>query len=310
MAPGDLLAPRTLPVESRVVDPGAGDMHEDGQMKVPLTIRDHLDRALAVYPDRVAVIDEPDQPAPPVPDLTFRRLGELTEAMGAALDALGVPFGGRVAMVSHNATRLLECFWGVSGNGRVFVPINFRLSRDEVGYIVEHCRADVLLLDPELVDSMGSIPCRHRFVLGRESDDAMHRFGVAPRPWEPDEDATATVNYTSGTTARPKGVEQTHRALWCNSAVFGWQAGVNDRDVYLYTLPMFHCNGWGLPYAHVAMGAKQIVLRKVDGPEILRRVDAHGVTFLCGAPAVAASVLEAATHWPGPIPGRGYRRTG
>ncbi len=273
-------------------------------MKVALTLRDHLDRALAVYPDRVAIVDEPEQPAPPVPDLTFRELGARVQAMGAALDALGVPMGGRVAMVSHNATRLFECFWGVSANGRVFVPINFRLSRDEVAYIVEHCRADVLLLDPDCDDALGAIPCAHRFVLGPESDDAMLRFGVEPAPWVPDEDATATINYTSGTTARPKGVEQTHRSLWLNSASFGWLSGVNDRDVYLHTLPMFHCNGWGQPYAHVAVGSKQIVLRKVDGAEILRRIDQHGVTMLCGAPAVAASILDAAATWDGPVPGR------
>jgi fatty-acyl-CoA synthase len=277
-------------------------------MKVPLTIRDHLDRAEVVYPDRVAVIDEPDQPAPPVPPLTFAALAARTRAMGAALDALDVPFGGRVAMVSHNSSRLFECFWGVSGNGRVFVPINFRLSRDEVAYIVAHCRADVLLLDPDLVDTMGSIVVPHRFVLGPESDEALHRYDRDARPWEPDEDVTATVNYTSGTTARPKGVEQTHRALWCNSATFGWHAGVSDRDVYLHTLPMFHCNGWGMPYAHVAMGAKQIVLRKVDGPEILRRIDVHGVTMLCGAPAVAAAILDAAQKWEGPVPGHGRVR--
>ncbi len=277
-------------------------------MQVPLTIRDHLDRAVEVYPDRVAIVDEPGQPAPPVEPLTYRELARRADAMGAALDALGVPFGARVAMVSHNASRLFECFWGISGNGRVFVPINFRLSHDEVAYIVEHCAAEVLLIDPELVDSLGSIPCRHRFVLGAESDEAMHRHDVAPSPWIPDENATATINYTSGTTARPKGVEQTHRSLWCNSAIFGWHTGVTDRDVYLHTLPMFHCNGWGMPYAHVAMGAKQIVLRKVDGVEILRRIDQHGVTMLCGAPAVVAAVLEAAAEWDGPIPGAGRVR--
>jgi fatty-acyl-CoA synthase len=273
-------------------------------MKVPLTLRDHLDRAEAVYPDRVAVVDEPDQPAPSLGSLTFRRMGELARAQGAALDRLGVPFGARVAMVSHNAARLLVSFFGVSGNGRIFVPVNFRLSRDEVGYIVEHCGADVLLVDPELVDALGDIPCRHRFVLGDESDAALFVPGGEPAPWTPDEDVTATINYTSGTTARPKGVEQTHRALWLNSAMFGWHAGVNDRDVYLHTLPMFHCNGWGMPYANVAMGTKQVVLRKVDGTEILRRVDEHGVTLLCGAPAVAAAVLDAAESWDGPVPGR------
>lgn len=277
-------------------------------MKVPLTLRDHLDRAVAVYPQRVAVVDEPDQPAPPLPELTFARLAELARAQGAALDALGVGMGARVAMVSHNAARLAVSFFGVSGNGRIFVPINFRLSRDEVAYIVEHCGADVLLVDPEIADSLSSIKCKQRYVLGAESDDAMFRFGADPRPWTADEDATATINYTSGTTARPKGVEQTHRSLWLNSAMFGWHTCVTDRDVYLHTLPMFHCNGWGMPYALVAMGAKQIVLRKVDGAEILRRIDQHGVTLLCGAPAVVAAVLDAAQAWSGPIPGRGRVR--
>ena len=145
---------------------------------------------------------------------------------------------------------------------------------------------------------------KRRFVLGAESDAELYRFGVEPEPWTPDEDATATINYTSGTTARPKGVELTHRNLWINAATFGWQMGVNDRDVYLHTLPQFHCNGWGMVYAVTGMGGQHIVLRKVDGAEILRRIDEHGVTLLCGAPAVVAMVLDAAATWDGPIPGR------
>ena len=277
-------------------------------MKVPLTIRDHLDRALAVYPDRVAFVDEPDQPAPSMGEVTFSRLGELADAMGAGLDALGVPMGGRVAMVSHNAGRLLTSFWGVSGNGRVFVPINFRLSTSEVAYIIEHCGADALLVDPELADEVASIECRRKFVLGPESDDALFHSGAAPQPWTPNEDETAVINYTSGTTARPKGVQQTHRSLWLNAAVFGWQATVSDRDNYLHTLPMFHCNGWGMPYALVCMGAKQVVLRNVDGAEILRRVEEYGITIMCGAPAVVAAILDAAAEWRGPIPGEGRTR--
>ena len=103
-------------------------------------------------------------------------------------------------------------------------------------------------------------------------------------------------------------MQQTHRSLWLNAAMFGWQASVSDRDSYLHTLPMFHCNGWGMPYALVGMGAKQVVLRKVDGAEILRRVDTHGITLLCGAPAVARPSSDAAAQWDGPIPGAGRTR--
>ena len=277
-------------------------------MQVPLTIGDFLDRARSVYPDRVAFVDEPDQPALSMGSITFERMGVLADAMGAGLDRLGIPMGGRVAIVSHNAGRLLTSFWGVSGNGRVMVPINFRLNRAEVEYIVAHSGADVLLIDPELADVMGDIPCRNTFILGEESDAAVYDFENQPAPWESAENETAVINYTSGTTARPKGVEQTHRSLWINATVFGWHIGLNDRDNYLHTLPMFHCNGWGMPYSAVGMGVTQIVLRAVDGAEILRRVGEHDISLLCGAPTVVAAILNAAADWDGPIPGAGRVR--
>ena len=101
----------------------------------------------------------------------------------------------------------------------------------------------------------------------------------------------------------------THRNLWVNAATFGWQAGVNDRDVYLHTLPMFHCNGWGMPYAVTGMGVPQIVLRKVDGAEILRRVDEHGVTLhVRRARGRRRWSSTPRPTWDGPIPGAGPRR--
>jgi fatty-acyl-CoA synthase len=275
-------------------------------MRVPLTIADHLERAALVYPERIGVVDEPDQPAPSWGSLTYRRVAELARAQASGLDALGVGRGERVAIVSHNAARLLVSFFGVSAWGRVLVPVNFRLNADEVAYIVEHSGASVLLVDPELEDSLAGIDCKHRFVLGAETDATLWPAGAAdPEPWdEPDENSSATINYTSGTTARPKGVQLTHRNLWVNAAVFGWQTGVSDRDVYLHTLPMFHCNGWGMPFALAGMGAGQVVLRKVDGTDILRRVEQHRVTLLCGAPAVVAAILDAAERWDGEVPGR------
>jgi acyl-CoA synthetase (AMP-forming)/AMP-acid ligase II len=292
------------------VTPGRGSRAEarreeaHSPVKVPLTINDFLDRALVVYPDRVAIVDEPDQPATPLRQLTYRDLGEHRRAMGAGLDRMGVPMGARVAMVSHNSSRLLTSFWGVGGNGRIFVPINFRLSRGEVDYIIDHCGAEVLLIDPELADSLHGIRAEHTFVLGEESDAVLYDWDREPARWQPDEEAVCSINYTSGTTARPKGVEQTHRARWINAVTFGWHAGVNDRDVYLHTLPMFHCDGWGMLYTATGMGVKHVVIRKIDGAEILRRVDQHGVTLMCGAPAVVNAVLDAARTWDGQIPGR------
>jgi acyl-CoA synthetase (AMP-forming)/AMP-acid ligase II len=277
-------------------------------MRVALTLNDFLERAALVHGDRIGVHDEPDPPGGGLGDLTYRRMAELARAQAAALDDMGVGRGERVAIVSQNAARLLVSFWGVAGWGRICVPINFRLSRDEVAYIVEHCGASVLLVDPELDGPLADVTAKRRIVLGRDTDAEVFLEGVEPEPWEPDEDATATINYTSGTTARPKGVQMTHRSLWINATTFGWHAGVSMRDVYLHTLPMFHCNGWGMPFSTAGMGVPQVVLRKVDGPEILRRVDRHGVTLMCGAPAVVAAILDAASTWDGPVPGAGRTR--
>jgi acyl-CoA synthetase (AMP-forming)/AMP-acid ligase II len=273
----------------------------------PLTVRDFLDRAEQVYPDRVAIVDEPDQPAPGLGEVTYREVAALARAQAARLDELGVPVGGRVAVLSQNSARLLTSFFGVSGWGRVLVPVNFRLAPPEIDYIVRHSGAEVVFADPDLKDVLDGLDVRHRFVLG--DDDALFRRDADPRPWaEPDEAATATVNYTSGTTARPKGVQLTHRALWLNATVFGLHTTISDRDVLLHTLPMFHVNGWGMPYGVTGVGGRHIVLRKVDGTEILRRVARHDVTLMCGAPAVLNTVLDAAAEWPGEIPGRGRVR--
>ncbi|MDX6224169.1 MAG: hypothetical protein QOE64_545 [Frankiales bacterium] len=277
-------------------------------MHVAFSVNDFIDRAELVYPNRVAVVDEPDQPAGSWGELTYAELARRARALAAGLDELGIAPGERVAVVSHNSARLLTAFFGVCGSGRVLVPVNFRLSPHEVGYIVEHSGASVLLIDPEVEASLAGVEAKHRFVLGADADAQLLRYDVEPQAWEPDENATATINYTSGTTARPKGVQITHRNIWVNAVTFALHVTASDRDVYLHTLPMFHANGWGMPFALTGLGVRHVVLRKVDGAEILRRIESQGVTLLCAAPAVVNAVLAAASDWSGPIPGAGRVR--
>ncbi|MCP2258867.1 Acyl-CoA synthetase (AMP-forming)/AMP-acid ligase II [Streptoalloteichus tenebrarius] len=281
-------------------------------MLVPLTVADFLDRAEAVAADRTAVVDEPLQPATPVPTTTYGQLLRRVRAWQAGLDALGVGVGERVAVVSHNSARLLELLYAVPASGRVCVPVNFRLRPEEISYIIDHCDASVVLVDPELetpAAALGAAGGPKRFVLGEQTDTEVMRFDTEPRPWScPDENATATLNYTSGTSARPKGVALTHRNIWLNAMTFGVHGRIWEGDVYLHTLPAFHCNGWGVPFLLAGLGAKQVMLRRIDGTEILRRVAEHGVTLAFGAPAVWDAVLAAARRWEGPIPGSGRVR--
>jgi len=264
-------------------------------MIVPLTLIDFLERAEQVYADRVGIVDEPEPPGGGLGRVSYARFAAMSRSLAAALDDLGVGEGERVAIISPNAGRFLVSLFGVSAFGRVLVPVNFRLNAEEIRYIIEHSGSTVALVDPEMEEVVRPIPVKHRFILGAATDAALFgRAGARPRFSVHDENATVSVNYTSGTTARPKGVQLTHRGCWLNAVTFGWHVGVSDRDVYLHTLPTFHCNGWGMPYAVTAMGARHVVIRKIDGEEILRRIDAEGVTLLNGAPAVVAAILGAA----------------
>src|SRR6266508_650024 len=127
-------------------------------MLIPLTTNDFLTRGATVYPDRVAVIDEPDQPGGSLGEVTFAELHRRARAVGAGLDAMGIAAGERIAVVSPNAARMLDLFYGATATGRIVVPINFRLTRDEIAYIVEHSQASLLLVDPEFDEALADVP--------------------------------------------------------------------------------------------------------------------------------------------------------
>jgi len=282
-------------------------------VKVALTTQDFLYRAETAYGDRIGAVDEPGVPGS-LGETTYAELAARVRGMAIQLDALGVGVGDRVAMVSPNCTKFLIALLATTTTGRILVPVNFRLKPEEVAFIVDHSGASVLLVDPELDAPLAGVTAPTRIVMDGVADAdlfAPAAAGAEPAHWEPDEDAVATINYTSGTTSAPKGVMLTHRNLWTNAVTFGWHMGLSDRDVYLHTLPQFHCNGWGVPLATVGMGVRNVIQRKIDGAQILERVEEHGLTVLCGAPTVIAMIVEAGGELADagkPIPGAGTMR--
>ena len=133
-------------------------------MEIPLTLIDYLKRAELVYGDQIAVVDEPDQPATPLNELTYKELGRSARSLAAELDELGIELGSRIAMVSQNSARMLIFLFGTSAFGRIGVPINFRLNKEEVAYIIEHSGTEVLLIDPELKEDLADINVKHLFI--------------------------------------------------------------------------------------------------------------------------------------------------
>jgi fatty-acyl-CoA synthase len=282
-------------------------------MTVPLTTADFCHHARAVHGDGLGVVDEPGV-AGGLGRLTYREVMERCDGFARALDRLGVGAGERVAIVAPNCAKLLVALYAVTGSGRVLVPINFRLTADEAQYIVDDCDATLLLVDAELDERFGGVRAPRRVVLDGEQDaelfapDTDAGGGTWPRV---EEDAIATINYTSGTTAAPKGVVLTHHSHWLNAVSGGWGFGLGPGDRYLHTLPIFHVNGWGLPLACAALGVPQVIQREVRGPEILRRVAREDITLLCGAAPVAATIEQAAgalREAGEPVPGEGRAR--
>lgn len=280
-------------------------------MNVPLTTADFAYRARTVHPGRLGIVDEPDTQGA-LGSLTYGELLARCDGMVSELERMGIDQGDRVAVISPNAAKLVIALLATTGAGRILVPINFRLTAAEAQYIVEDSEASLLLVDAGLEERFAAVTAPRRIVMDGEQDAELFAPAAAPLEWpELEEDAAATINYTSGTTAAPKGVILTHRSHWHNAVTTGWSFGLSEADRYLHTLPTFHVNGWGLPLACTALGVPQVVQREVRGPEILRRVAEHEITLLCGAAPVAATIEAAAKELreqDAPVPGEGVTR--
>ena len=253
-----------------------------------LTPLDFLERSAAAFPERTAVVDGERR-------LTWAGLGERVRRLAVALQDSGIEKGDRVAFLAPNGTEVLEAHYGVPAAGAVLVAINTRLNADEVRYIVEHSGSRFVVVDPSLADLVEDAPVEQVLVTG--GGGPYERFLERARDGEPEdrlesEDDTISINYTSGTTGRPKGVMYTYRGAYLNALAEVVHARLDSRSVYLWTLPMFHCNGWCFTWGVTAVGATHVCLPKVEPAEVWRLIDAEGVTHLNGAPTVLIMLIS------------------
>jgi fatty-acyl-CoA synthase len=252
----------------------------------PLTPLDFLARSAFVYPDRIAVVDGDRR-------FTYAEFNHRVHRLASALRRHGVLPGDRVAVLAPNTIAALEVHFGVMLAGAVLVMLNTRLQARELEWILNHCGAKILLADPQLLPNLDVSNVRD---LAMATDDyegllAQGEFPFAGPP-VPDEEGMISVNYTSGTTGFPKGVMYTHRGGYMNALGEVIEHGLTCSSVYLWTLPLFHCNGWCFPWAVTAVGARHICLRQVDPAKVVELILAEGVTHLCGAPVVVATLTQ------------------
>ncbi|MFC5724739.1 AMP-binding protein [Streptomyces gamaensis] len=266
----------------------AADATVPGHVFTELTPVSFLRRAAAVFAERPAVIDGEFR-------CTYAELWERAQRMAGLLARHGVRPGDRVCLLAPNTHLALEAHYGVPLAGAVLVALNTRLSAPEIAYIVEHSGARLVLADTELLPlldqalaGLGEPPA---VIASDHYDDAV--LTAPPLCVEvTDERGLLSVNYTSGTTGRPKGVMYHHRGAYLNALAMAFHTTMDTTSHYLWTLPMFHTNGWCFPWAVTAAGGVHHCLRKVDPETVWRALRSEGITHLCAAPTVLAMLAD------------------
>ncbi len=266
-------------------------------MEVALSPMEFARRARRLYPEREAVVDGDKR-------FTYAQFLERCDRWSAALQSLGVGQGDRVAYIAPNTHAHLEAYYAVPQMGAVLVPINYRLLPDDFEYIVNHCGAKVLCVHEDYLEAVDGIRDKlsgvEHFVALEGSGDGWLDYETTLAKHGPDyakvdiaETDLLTINYTSGTTARPKGVMITHRNAYVN--IMGTLAHhhLTPADRYLWTLPMFHANGWTFTWINTARGMANICLRRVEPPLIFQLIKDENITMFCAAPTVLIGIANA-----------------
>jgi len=238
---------------------------------------------------------------------TYREFNERTDRLSDALLRLGIKKGDRVAYLSFNCHRLLEAYYGVPQIGAILLPLNIRLSPEELAYILNDAAPRLLCFDPEFIPMIEAMRPHLKSIEGfislRGAKPAWanpHSYDellAAAKPREIDyrgidENSVAELFYTSGTTAHPKGVMLTHRNLYLHAFYVTTALRCDDREVHLYTVPLFHVNSWGAPHTMSIAGGRHVMIRKFDAENVLRLVHQERVTRLQMVPAMMIAMLN------------------
>ncbi|MCY4619134.1 MAG: long-chain-fatty-acid--CoA ligase [Chloroflexi bacterium] len=270
-------------------------------MEVPLLVNDFLRRSAKLYGPSEAVIDGDKR-------FTWSEFNARVNQQAHALLDAGVGKGDRVGIIAPNSHQFLETFYATAAIGAIIVPMNYRLIPADFEYMLEHSGSKVVLVDAEfahMVDEVrNNLNSVEHFIAIPFEDIPITQGWTNYEDWiasqptvqPPDpgleETDLLSINYTSGTTARPKGVMITHRNAYINAYNFIAHLRISQDDAEMWTLPMFHANGWGGPYAITAMGGKHVVLRAPDAADMYQVIQDENCTFACMAPAVLARILE------------------
>ncbi len=266
-------------------------------MEIALTPMEFARRARRLYADSEAVVDGNLR-------FTYTQFLDRCDCWSSALQGFGVRPGDRVAYIAPNTHSHLEGYYAVPQIGGVLVPINYRLLPQDFEYIINHSGARVVCAHPDYIEALesirGSLPSVEHFVALEEAQGNWIDYEKALASYSPDFDTVEikesdliTINYTSGTTARPKGVMITHRNAYMNAIGTLVHHHLEPGDRYLWTLPMFHANGWTFTWINTARGMTHVCLRKVEPQLIFQLIKNEKITMFCAAPTVLISIANA-----------------